>query len=322
MRKQTVSNLKLGLFVLTGTFFLIGTLYVLSQQRNLFNPVLHIGVHFTNVAGLVKGNNVRFAGINVGTVEGITISNDTSVLVELAIQKEVGPFIKKTAFASLNTDGLMGNAVIDLSAVTDPVASIEDGDRLRSVKPISIADLMQTVNHSGANLSAISDELRAFTWGLNHSPMLKYVLTDTSPATNLNQTLFSLQQAGKQIQLAAADIHQITGQVRTGRSSLGSILQDSTLATNLHSAMGSFQQAGSRADTFVHILTTFANQLTQQEGALRTILADTLFNGRLTRTMGNIEQSTVHFDENMKALQHNFLFRGYFRKRAKLAKAR
>ncbi|GAB4048884.1 MlaD family protein [Spirosoma litoris] len=321
MKRKTVSNLKLGLFVLSGTFFLVGTLYLLGQQRNLFNPVVHIGVGFTNVAGLVKGNNVRFAGINVGTVERITISNDTSVFVELAIRKEVSPFIKKTAFASLSTDGLMGNAVIDLSAVTVPAQSVEEGDRLRSVKPSSISELMRTVNQSGNNLSAISDELRTFAWGLNHSPTLKYILTDKAPVVNLNQTLFSLQQAGKQIQLAATDIRKITRQVRAGQGNLGYLLQDSTLATDLHSAVGSFRQAGSRADTFVHVLTKFADNLTKQEGALRTILADTLFNGRLNRTMGNIEQSTIHFDENMKALQHNFLLRGYFRKRAKMAKA-
>ena len=128
MKKQTFSNLKLGIFVLAGTFFLVAILYFLSQQRNLFNPIIRVGADFANVAGLVKGNNVRFAGINIGTVERVTISSDTSVFVEMAIRKEVSPFIKKTARASVGTDGMMGNAVVNISAVTDPVASIVEGD--------------------------------------------------------------------------------------------------------------------------------------------------------------------------------------------------
>ena len=31
--------------------------------------------------------------------------------------------------------------------------------------------------------------------------------------------------------------------------------------------------------------------------------------------MANVEKGTARFDESMKALQSNFLFRGYFRKK-------
>ncbi len=315
MKKQTFSNLKLGTFVVTGTFFLVATLYFLGQQRNLFNPVIRIGANFSNVAGLVKGNNVRFGGINVGTVERTTISSDTSVFVEMAIRQEMGPFIKKTALASLGTDGLMGNTVIDLSAVVDPVPSVVDGDILRSVKPLAINDLMKTLDHSSNNLSAITDELRIFTGRLNQSPLLRNLLTDETMATDLHQTTASLRMAGTNMQSAATDIRQVTGSVRAGRGNLGYLLKDSTLATDLRVAMRSFRRVGSGADTLVQTLTTVTNHLTTQEGALRTVLADSLFNGRLQSTMGNVEQGTARFDENMKALQSNFLFRRYFRKK-------
>ena len=289
MKKQTFSNLKLGVFVLAGTFFLVATLYFLSQQRNLFNPVIRIGANFTNVAGLMKGNNVRFGGINVGTVERTTVSSDTSVFVEMAIRQEMSPFIKKTALASLGSDGLMGNAVIDLSAVADPVPSVVDGDILRSVKPLAINDLMKTLDHSSNNLSAITDELRTFTGRLNQSPLLRSLLTNETMASDLLQTTASLRIAGTKMQSAATDIRQVTGSVRAGRGNLGYLLKDSTLATDLRVAMGSLRRVGSKADT--------------------------LFNGRLQNTMGNVEQGTARLNENMKALQSNFLFRRYFRKK-------
>lgn len=315
MKKQTISNLKLGLFVLAGTFFLVATLYGLSQQRNLFNPVIRVGAVFTNVAGLVKGNNVRFGGINVGTVERITISSDTAVFVEMAIRKEVSAFIKKTALASMGTDGLMGNAIINLSAVTEPVAAIEEGDVLRSMKAMEMGDILQSLGRSGDNLSAITDELRLFTGRLNQSPTFRRLLTDEALATDLHQTTASLRVAGSQIQSAATDIRQVTGRVRAGRGNIGYLLQDSSLATDLTRAMGSFRRVGSGADTLVQTLTTFTSRLNTGQGALHTMLADSLFNGRLQSTMGNVEQGTARFDENMKALQSNVLFRRYFRKK-------
>jgi len=237
----------------------------------------------------VKGNNVRFGGINVGTVERTTVSSDTSVFVEMAIRQEMSPFIKKTALASLGSDGLMGNAVIDLSAVADPVPSVVDGDILRSVKPLAINDLMNTLDHSSNNLSAITDELRTFTGRLNQSPLLRSLLTNETMASDLLQTTASLRIAGTKMQSAATDIRQVTGSVRAGRGNLGYLLKDSTLATDLRVAMGSLRRVGSKADT--------------------------LFNGRLQNTMGNVEQGTARLNENMKALQSNFLFRRYFRKK-------
>ena len=124
--------------------------------------------------------------------------------------------------------------------------------------------------------------------------------------------------AGQQIHLAAGDIQQLTGRVRAGRGNLGYLLHDTTLATDLHVAMGSFKRVGSRADTLVQSLSTFTSSLSNQTGTLNTVLHDTAFSGNLSRTMGNVEQGTARFSEDMKALQSNFLFRGYFRRKGTL----
>ena len=59
------------------------------------------------------GNNVRFSGINVGTVSEIELVNDSSVVVVLVIQEEVQKYIKTDAMASIGSDGLMGDKVTD-----------------------------------------------------------------------------------------------------------------------------------------------------------------------------------------------------------------
>jgi phospholipid/cholesterol/gamma-HCH transport system substrate-binding protein len=58
---------------------------------------LSIENRFKSVSGLEVGNNVRFSGINIGTVDEIELITDTSVLVALVIRKEFQQFIKTDA---------------------------------------------------------------------------------------------------------------------------------------------------------------------------------------------------------------------------------
>ena len=51
---------------------------------------------FDNVQGLVSGNNVRYAGIEAGTVKRVNILNDTTIEVTMLIEK-MNTIIRKNA---------------------------------------------------------------------------------------------------------------------------------------------------------------------------------------------------------------------------------
>ena len=91
----------------------------MGSKQNLFGSTFSISANFYNVNGLMQGNNVRYAGIDVGTVESITIINDTSVKVVMVIEKKIQPYIKKNALASIGTDGLMGNKLVNINSIKD-----------------------------------------------------------------------------------------------------------------------------------------------------------------------------------------------------------
>ncbi len=58
----------------------------------------------------------------------------------------------------------------------------------------------------------------------------------------------------------------------------------------------------------------FSNSLNSEKGALNYVVKDTSFVNHLDKSMQNIEEATFRFNQNMEALKHNILFRGYFRK--------
>src|SRR5258708_39375546 len=112
MQRSSNMNWKLGMFVVIGISLVVATLFYLGKQKNLFGSVFHIRSVFGNVSGLKIGSNVRLGGINVGTVEGIDLVTDTSVMVEMVVRGEIHKFIKQDASLSIGSEGLMGDKVL------------------------------------------------------------------------------------------------------------------------------------------------------------------------------------------------------------------
>ena len=105
-------KIRLGLFVAGGLTLFVVAIFIIGKQKNLFNPVFEITSTFKNVSGLQVGNNVRFSGINVGSVNNIVIINDTSVRVDMVIKKDVSQFIKTDCKVTLGSDGIVGDKLI------------------------------------------------------------------------------------------------------------------------------------------------------------------------------------------------------------------
>ena len=79
-------KVRLGIFITGGLLLFIAAIFIIGKQKNLFNPVFRVVTTFHNISGLQVGNNIRFAGINVGTIDDINIINDSSVKVVMSIR--------------------------------------------------------------------------------------------------------------------------------------------------------------------------------------------------------------------------------------------
>ena len=105
-------KVRLGLFVAGGLTLFVLAIFLIGKQKNLFNPVFKLTATFYNVSGLQVGNNIRFSGINVGTVNNINIINDSTVSVEMLIRKNVRQFIKSDCMVAIGSEGLIGDRLL------------------------------------------------------------------------------------------------------------------------------------------------------------------------------------------------------------------
>ena len=193
MDKQSGYTWKLGMFVTIGLLLFIMAIYFIGKQKNLFGSTFNITSQFKTVSGLEVGNNVRFSGINIGTVEEIQLINDSSVVVRMVIKDEVREFIKTDARASIGSDGLMGDKVLTISPGVKSTKVIENGGAIASVNGIEMQDLMKSVKKSVDNAAVITDELAIFSHSMNTgNGALARLVRDDKMANSVSNTLSNL----------------------------------------------------------------------------------------------------------------------------------
>ena len=159
MNISTGQKMKTGLFVIICMALLLALLFVIGKQKKLFSNTILVYAHFNNINGTREGNYVRFAGINIGTVETISIINDTTVQLGLSIEKNMQPYMKTDAVASIGSDGLMGDKLILIAPGNKTSPIIQSGGQLQSSNPINVDKMMN-------NLAKVSDNASVLTEGL------------------------------------------------------------------------------------------------------------------------------------------------------------
>lgn len=317
-------NIKLGLLVLSGLFLFIMTLYVIGKNENIFGSSYRIKARFSNLNGLMKGNNVRFAGIQAGTVKNILIINDTTIEVEMLIDKALSPYIKKNAQASIGTEGLIGNKIINISPGKETAPIVEEGDLLNVHRTIDTDQMLETLAKTNDNIARISEGLKLTVQNINGSTALWKLGKDSTLNTNIRTSLANISTATANARNMTAQLDALVGDIRKGKGTAGALLADSSIAKDLDQTIRTIASAGNRtqqaADELSTTISTIRHDLEQGRGAANAILRDTGIVIKLNASLDNIQKGTNAFSQDMEALKHNFLLRGYFRKLEKQQK--
>jgi len=191
-------KIRLGLFVAGGLAIFVLAIFIIGKQKNMFNPVFKLTTTFQNVSGLQVGNNIRFSGINVGTVDNINIINDSTVRVYMLVRKEVHQFIKADCKVTIGSEGLIGDKLLTITQGGSNTRLAKEGQELASTEPIETDAIMASIAGTAANAEIISQQLAEIMYKVNGGQgTLGRLIQDTSIAENLNQTIMNLKTSSK-----------------------------------------------------------------------------------------------------------------------------
>lgn len=194
---QEKFKIKLGLFVLVGLLLFAITIFIIGMQQNLFDSVYRLTTTFGNVSGLQVGNNVRFSGINVGTVSKIDIINDSTVRVDMLIKESVKRFIMTDSEVSIGSEGIIGDRLIIISQGSS-LEIAPKNQELASNEPTETDAIIESLEVTAANAEIISSELAQIVVKINSGKgTLGRLIQDTSIADNLGKTMENLKSSTK-----------------------------------------------------------------------------------------------------------------------------
>lgn len=321
MAKTAQQNLKLGIFVVLGTLLLLIAAYLIGNRQNMFTKNFTITAIFKNANGLQNGNNVRFSGINVGTVNKIEMINDTTIQVFMAIQEKMQSHIKNNAVATIGSDGLVGSMLVNIVPGQGEAPLIKAGDELQSFSKIATQDMLNTLNVTNENAALLTADLLQVTQSLTKSDgTLGSLLNDITMAKNLQQTMANLNQVSSKANTSMSQINNILGQINLQESAAGVLLNDTLSARKIKTVIYNLEASSIEINNMSKELGSIISDLNDENGMLYYVAKDTVLVKQLKNTMKHIDQGTERFNENMEALKHNFLTRGYFKKQEKLNK--
>lgn len=191
-------KVRLGLFIIIGLAIFVTAIFIIGKQQNLFNPVYTIKADFYNVSGLQIGNNVRFSGIDVGTVDNIKIANDSTVSIKMLIKKEVQQFIKTDSEVSIGSSGLIGDRIVIITQGSTNASMAPDGYQLVSNEPTETDAIIESLGVTAGYAEVIADQMAEIMIKINSGQgALGQLIQDSTFAKNLNQTMKNLKESSK-----------------------------------------------------------------------------------------------------------------------------
>lgn len=312
MAKSNSQKIRVGIFVVVGTIILVGALYFIGSRQHIFTKNIQLYSVFDNVNGLILGNNVRYSGINVGTVTKIEMTEVGKITIEMTVEEKAAYFIKKDAVASISSDGLVGSMVVNITpGDQQQEVNVVAGDYIKASSKVGMDDMLVTLGATSENLSRITNQI------LLGEGALGVLINDTIMAQNIQQTLVELRKTSEGTGLAMAKINQIISKINFDDSAAAVILSDTAAANQIRKVFANLETSSEDVNVITKNLDAYISEIKSGKGALNHLTQDEAFVKEIDSTMIQIKEASEKLNENMEALQHNFFFRGYFKKKAR-----
>jgi len=317
MEKSATQKVRLGVFVIIGLLLFVLAIYFIGEKQKMFGETRQLSAIFNNVSGLQLGNNVRYSGINVGTVREIIMINDTTIRVDMIIDKEVFKHIKKNAVATIGSDGLVGNMIINIVPGKKSDQVVQSKDIILSVNKIRTDDILNTLNITNKNAALLTVDLLKITKEIKDGKgTVGLLINDTVMGSDLKKTMQNLKLTSEGTTESVTKLNSMIAELNNNNSVIG-VLKDTAVANKIKTIVGNLNRSSNEINKVVTNLNATILNVKDGKGVINYLSNDPKLVSKIDSTMTNVKAASFRLNENLEALKHNFFFRGYFKKQEK-----
>jgi phospholipid/cholesterol/gamma-HCH transport system substrate-binding protein len=311
-----------GIFLALGLILFVVGILTLGGSQKTFSKSIHISATFDDVAGLKKGNNVWFSGVIVGTISSVRFTGPSQVDVKMRIDENSQQYIHRNAGVKISSDGLIGNKIIVIDGGSPQAPVIADGDVLQSEKLMSTDDMLKTLQQNNQNLLAITKDFKALSHKiLEGKGTVGALLADSAMGIQLRNSMRNLQATTQSAANMAVQLDNFSKKLGTKGGLADKLLTDTTTFNKIQSSIAQLQKTVKSAGDLTENLNVASKQLVTPNNAIGVLLMDPKGATQVQTTLNNLQESSVKLNDDLEAAQHNFFLKGFFKDKAKRAKA-
>ncbi len=350
MKLTIGKSIRLGVFIIVGITIFASAIYIIGKQRHLFGNTFTVSGVFKNVSGLKVGNNVRYSGINVGSVSNIQLINDTLVQVQVTLETKVHQFIREDSRMEIKTEGVMGNKVVTITSGTPSEPVVDEGAILGTIEAVKMDDILEELDKSSGHATVITKNLADITTKINRGEgIFGSLFADTAFSNNLNrisnntatltenfssitekinqeQGVFGkmlsdtvladqFDQAGNNMLQSTENLQEITRKINKGEGVFGKMFTDTSFTRNLDSVSRNLTHTARRTRDISDNLAEFTGNMRTGRGLINKLLTDSVFAKRIDSTLRSINKSARELDQAAETVRKNWFIRTFSSKK-------
>jgi phospholipid/cholesterol/gamma-HCH transport system substrate-binding protein len=270
-------ELRVGLLVLVSIGVLIMLIFAVSGDLSFFKSRTTYRTRLAGAEGLKKGDEVRLAGVRVGSVTSVDfdaipqdLSATSAVIVSMEVDGDIAKErIREDSFVILRQVGLLGGQYLDITPGTAQSSSLPEGAFIQGKAQTSIEQVVASSDDLLQGFKKLSNNLNEITDTINSGEgTIGRFVNDEALYVNINKTVLEAQElmrkirdgegtAGKLINDPALynnltatvnSLKSLSDDLSAGKGTAGKLLKDEELYRNMNSAVAKLNTTADRID--------------------------------------------------------------------------
>ena len=296
-----------GAFVVISGLLFAVVLFMIGERRMLFEDRYTLYTEFDRLGPLEPGAIVRVAGLNAGEVTAIEVPRSPAekFRVKMEIREDLRGLIRTDSVATAQTEGLVGGIHINIASGTEAAPQVLEDGTIPGRELFGMADLLQQTSET---VALINETVERLSGDLEKAIQRVAMTTEDAHVllTDITPEIKALATNGARI---SADTQAMVARVNSGEGTLGKLINDDSVYRQVQELT---QEAGA-VMTNVRQVTDEARRaiadFRSEDGPAQGMFAD------VKVTLSQAREVTADMADNMEALKHNFLLRGFFNRR-------
>jgi phospholipid/cholesterol/gamma-HCH transport system substrate-binding protein len=297
----------IGAFVLGGLALFAVALFLIGDRQMAFATKFTVYTEFKKITGLQPGGIVRVSGAKAGSITQILppATPNEKFRVKLELTEDLHHLVRTDSLATIETEGLVGGSYLGIAIGTDAAKPVEPSATIAGREPFEITDLMSQM---GDTIKKVNDTIDGLTDDVERAVVGIADTADTAK-TLLAAVSGDLKMMATSGSKLAADAAEITEGIRTGKGSLGKLLNDDELYTRVTGIVRQTEEIATSTRQVIDNAKKTLEGFQSKDGPVQGMTAS------VTQTMDDARAAMAGLAENMDAMKHNFLLRGFFKGR-------